>query len=77
MSHQPIAYTYEADTHCEACTRERFPSTEGIDREGNAVGAIFSWDEWCEPTEPGTQYLVCGTCHGIIEQHDHEGSTAP
>lgn len=68
----PIAYTYEADTHCPPCTAERFgPACEGTDREGNAVGALFSWDEWCNPPEPGKScILVCGTCGDIIRSHE-------
>jgi hypothetical protein len=71
----PIAYTYEADTHCPACTAERFgPSRDGRDSEGNRVGAIWPWDEWCEPSEPGRQYLACGTCYGVIEEHKHDSA---
>jgi hypothetical protein len=76
--HDPIAYTYEADTHCPGCTAERFGTgpggwiaEEAEDSEGNAVGALFAWDEWCEPREPGPQRLVCGTCLGTIEEHGH------
>jgi hypothetical protein len=72
VSHNPIAYTYEADTHCYACTIVRFPTTYGTDREDNEVGALFSWDEWCDPDESGMQYLMCGTCMGVIQQHYHD-----
>lgn len=83
----PIAYTYEADTHCPACAISRFghekapgpagdvnmpwPPEDAVDSEGNQVGAIFPWEEWCEPSELGMHYLACGTCRGIIEQHGH------
>ena len=62
----PIAYTYEADTHCPACTEKRFGRSkrgfiaeESFDNEGNPVGAVFPWDEW----EGG---LFCGTCFDTI-----------
>ena len=61
-SHEPIGYTYEADVHCPACTRERFPTTEGVDSEGNEVGAIAPWDEG-DPSGAGT---YCGDCGGEI-----------
>lgn len=66
MTHEPIAYTYEADTHCETCAEARFGRSPGgmitgIDREGNAVGALFSWDEWTD-TNDRCQVLPCGDC---------------
>lgn len=79
----PIAYTYDADTHCPPCALARFGRGDGqfigtlangdpaLDSEGNPVGVIAPWDEWCEPSEPGTATLRCGTCEGVIEQHDH------
>ena len=80
----PIAYTYEADTHCPACAEERFGrcadgwiacgACGASDSESNEPGAVSPWDEWCEPSDPGRQVLACGTCHGIIEEHDHDGS---
>ena len=71
MSTESIAYTYEADYHCGAHARERFgPRAEGIDAEGNEVGAVFSWDEWCEPSEPGPHYLVCGDDGDVIAEHE-------
>lgn len=54
---EPIAYTYEADYHCKACTIARF-TTE----EGDEVGAVFGWDEWFEPSDPNVQVLACGDC---------------
>jgi hypothetical protein len=77
--HDPVAYTYEADYHCPACAIDRFgrePARpwvreDATDREGNPVGAVFSWNEWCEPSEPGQQVPTCGTCLGVIEEHDH------
>lgn len=65
----PIAYTYEADYHCENCTRERFgDDCEGTDGEGNPVGAVFSWDEWYNIGE-GTQVLACGDCGAILDDY--------
>jgi hypothetical protein len=67
-----IAYTYEADHHCEACTAARFgPECEGIDGEGNEVGAVAPWDEWyANDVYEGnaTATLACGTCGEIIEE---------
>lgn len=86
MSAEPIAYTYEADTHCPACALARFGRTaDGFiasedadgepcrDAEGNGVGAVFGWDEWHSHAEPDTEppyVLACGTCHAEIERCD-------
>jgi hypothetical protein len=77
--HDPIAYTYEADTHCPACAIARFGTEPGrawvrddaTDSEGNPVGAIAPWDEWCNPQEAGRAVLWCGTCRGPIAEHWH------
>jgi len=60
-SSEPIAYTYEADTHCPYHARLRFGRDargiiggESVDSEGNAVGAVFEWDDW------GSAGLYCG-----------------
>jgi hypothetical protein len=77
--HGPIAYTYEADYHCPACTLARFgrgscgfiatSAEDGcescLDSEGNPVGVIAPWDEWAEG--PG-ESLVCGTCGDVIDE---------
>ena len=70
----PIAYTYEADVHCPSCAFERFGRDEhgfvpeeATDSEGNGIGAIAPWMEWCEPTEPHPQELHCGTCGCLID----------
>lgn len=78
-SHDPIAYTYDADHHCPTCTEERFGRTddgfiagqnddgsESTDSEGNRVGVIAPWDEWCSG-EPGCETLVCGDCGEVID----------
>ena len=75
-----LAYTYDADTHCPPCAIARYglepgrswPRDDARDSEGNPVGAIFDFDEWCEPSEPGTHTLLCGTCHGAITTCRHE-----
>lgn len=74
VTHSPIAYTYEADHHCEDCTAARFgPDCEGIDREGNAVGAVFSGDEWFNAGEEGCDVLGCSDCGAILANaHDYE-----
>ena len=73
----PIAYTYEADTHCPDCAVARFgkepgypwPPEEAKDREGNPVGAIAPWDDWCNGEEEDVCTLACGTCGYIINTH--------
>lgn len=72
----PIAYTYEADTHCPDCCRERFgndygDNVETLDNEGNHVGAVWGWDQWYE-TGCGDQTLGCGTCHCEIDKYVEE-----
>lgn len=72
MSHlDPIAYTYNADVHCEVCAEARFGrndrgfiAEDAVDYEGNPVGAIFEWDvpEWIADGHP----LSCGDCLDII-----------
>ena len=71
----PIAYTYEGDHHCYSCTIEQFGTTDladdgtpVIDREGNTVGAVFSWDEWYNIGE-GEQTLVCGDCFDELDTY--------
>lgn len=72
----PIAYTYEADTHCPDCAVARFgrepgypwPPEDARDSEGNPVGAIAPWDDWCD-AEDGPCTLACGTCGWIIATH--------
>lgn len=89
-SHDPIAYTYDADTHCPPCAELRFGRTPdgfiaGEDADGrpqydawdSPVGAIAPWEEWCEPSEVGVVTLSCGTCGGIIEQHRHDEAAPP
>ena len=63
-----IAYTYEADVHCPACTKERFPAdsfsdylpdehdvgTQAVDREYNPIHPVFDIDEH--------GFTHCGTC---------------
>ena len=62
--HYPVAHVYEAAIHCLGCAWERFGEDEGgfiagTDREGNEVGALFSWNEgWCGES--------CGTCGGPL-----------
>jgi hypothetical protein len=67
VTHDPIAYTYEADVHCRACTIKRFgrhTANHGAracglcetDTEGNAPGPIFAWEE--VPVDG----LHCGDC---------------
>ena len=67
----PLAYTYEADHHCYDCTVARFGSTEGVDREGNEVGAVAPWDEWYNIGE-GSQTLACGDCHDELATYNDE-----
>lgn len=69
MNGRPIAYTFEADYHCPACSARRFGVDEdgftpedARDSEGNPIGAVAPWDEWHEPSEPGVQVLSCTDC---------------
>jgi hypothetical protein len=72
-THDPIAYTYEADYHCPACTEERFGRgpdgrwiAEGCeDNEDNPVGVVAPWDEWVQGTDE-CETLACGTCGEVI-----------
>lgn len=70
-----IGYTYEADAHCPACTKERFvfrsltvcqsPLDEhdipykSIDREGNLIHPMFSTDEY--------EFEVYGDCRQELQ----------
>jgi hypothetical protein len=80
MSHTPIAYTFDAEYHCEACTVAVFgrsedgwvawSDTEGEeprDSERNPVGAVFSWDEWWEASDWHAQTLICATCGAELD----------
>lgn len=75
-----IAYTYDADTHCEHCTlaypgvkTDEFGDLQGEDSEGNKIHPLFDTDEWYlndvfEGNDTAT--LVCGTCGEVIETLD-------
>ena len=76
MSTRPIAYTYEADYHCEACAIKRFGWVDGEvtpgaeDNEGNEVGAVFAWDDWQQ--EDGLRHwdtLACGDCGAELDTY--------
>lgn len=60
-----IAYTYDADIHCEACADKQFgkklynEKNPPTDSEGNEVHPVFASDEITDDT-------CCGTCHCII-----------
>jgi hypothetical protein len=74
-----IAYSYDADHHCEACALARFGLDAGaaheldnpalVDGEGNPIGAVFSDSEWWSG-EPARETLTCGDCHAVIDEHD-------
>lgn len=72
-----VAYVYEADYHCEACTEARWPgiadyTAEGYDpadyedNEGNEVGALFGSSEWWNVGE-GCDTLACSDCGAILD----------
>jgi len=71
----PIAYNYDAASHCPRCAVKRFgrgvlTSSEGLeDSEGNEPGAVSSIDEWWEPSEQGPQTLVCDDCGDEIDTY--------
>jgi hypothetical protein len=79
VSANPIAYAFDADTHCPSCTTARFgvepgrswPPEDARDSEGDSIGAIFPWDEWHEPADNGRFTLTCATCSGVIDSCDH------
>ena len=61
----PIAYTYEADHHCEACAYKRFGRNDqgditGVDNEGNEIGAMFEDEATDAPAH-------CGDCGKFLE----------
>lgn len=72
----PIAYTYDAALHCPRCAVKRFgsdvlTSSEGLeDNEGNEPGIVSSIDEWWEPSEQGSQTLVCDDCGDEIDTYE-------
>ncbi len=65
-----IAYTYEADVHCPACTNARFGQViryprddcgiplDATDREGNPVHPVFDIDE--------RSFTHCSDCGGEL-----------
>ena len=75
-----IAYTYDADYHCEDCATKLYGSDEdgwvpegAEDSEGNDVHPVFDTDEWYandvyEGNESAT--LCCGDCLEVIETID-------
>lgn len=81
--HDPIAYTYEADHHCPACTFKRFGADKdgwigmendgfpSLDGERNPVGVLFPWDEWIAFTGE-RETLACGTCLAVIDTYEPE-----
>jgi len=85
VSHEPIAYTFEADHHCPDCTEERFGSDDAgfiacepggspmRDSYGEFVGAVAPWDEW-QQFSGEHETLACATCGLIIEEYEpYEG----
>lgn len=70
--HDPIAYTYDAATHCPGCAAEyaggqgALDSNTAEDSAGNAIGAIFSWTEWWQ-IDGKCETLTCDTCLGEID----------
>ena len=66
MSCAVIGYTFEADTHCNKCTEERFDDDGhghfyGEDNEGNLIHPIFDQDEVLET-------MNCGECGHTIRE---------
>lgn len=71
-----LGYTYDCDTHCPDCARERFGSDDrgyvpdtATDSEGNFVGAIFDDTEWYDYYATEAQSLYCGTCSELIDEY--------
>lgn len=69
--YDPIAYTYEADYHCEDCAEKAHGRDEHGDIVGEEVGAVAPWDEWYNIGE-GNQTMICGTCHKEIETYEED-----
>ncbi len=76
----PIAYTYDADYHCPSCAIARFgaepgrswPRDDATDAEGNPLGAVFGWDDWCLPCQygvPGSHSIECADCGAVLREH--------
>jgi len=70
--YDPIAYTYEGDTHCPDCTLDRFGygadgfiGSDSVDSEGNPVGAVAPWEEW-------PHGITCGTCGEVILESEDD-----
>ena len=69
--YDPIAYTYDADHHCESCALARFGRDErgdivGTDSEGNEIGAVAPWDEWWTGDNYECEVMCCGDCDDVI-----------
>jgi hypothetical protein len=75
-----IAYTADAAYMCPPCALARYGQEPGrswvredaTDSESNPVHPVFGLDEWCEPSEPGLQSLVCDSCAGVIATCQHD-----
>lgn len=67
-----LGYAYDADLHCEPCTRLRFPSADSEfsdveDSEGNEIHPLFASDG----QSPDGEY--CGDCgREICEPYDDD-----
>lgn len=67
-----IGYAYDADLHCESCTRKRFPDADDEfsdvqDSEGNDIHPVFAGEEH----DPAGEY--CGDCFAEIwERNDDD-----
>lgn len=60
-----IGYAFDADIHCEACTRARFPDADAefsdvTDSEGNEIHPLFASDDHDDNGE------YCGDCHAEL-----------
>ena len=69
-----IAYTYDADYHCIACTTQMLLDALLWEGFPCSVHPLFSTDEWQELddsflAENPTQYLACVDCHVIIDEY--------
>lgn len=73
MTHycEVVGYAYEADLHCETCTRKRFPEADEEfsdveDSEGNPIHPMFAGDEH----DPSGEY--CGDCQCELWEPEEE-----
>lgn len=71
--YMPIAYVYDQDFHCSACTVHMFGvddngriPTDAEDEWDNPVSVVAPWDVWYDPDDDSEQTLSCADCGDIL-----------